>query len=144
MGEFAEPYAARVIAIMLGIPEHHWRVIARESATIGLALGVTIRQDLPQIEAALHRLYAYCDDLIADRRAHPREDFVTALVNASRPEDGRLSDTELREAMVLLIFGGFDTTRNQLGLAMQTSWRTRISGGCSPSGPTWGAKPSKR
>ena len=120
VAEFAEPYAARVIAIMLGIPESEWKVIATESATIGLSLGVTIREDLPQIEAALQRLYDYCDDLIADRRANPRDDFVTTLVNASRAEDGRLSDTELRDAMVLLIFGGFDTTRNQLGLAMQT------------------------
>jgi cytochrome P450 len=120
VSEFAEPYAARVIAIMLGIPEEEWPIIARESATIGLALGVTFREELPRIEAALANLYAYCDELIADRRAHPREDFVTALVNASRPEDGRLDDTELRDAMVLLVFGGFDTTRNQLGLAMQT------------------------
>lgn len=120
VSEFAEPYAARVIAIMLGIPETEWRIIASESVTIGLAMGVTLREDLPKIEAALQRLYDYCDELIADRRANPRDDFVTALVNASRPEDGRLSDTELRDAMVLLIFGGFDTTRNQLGLAMQT------------------------
>ncbi|GAA3524102.1 cytochrome P450 [Nocardioides daeguensis] len=120
VSEFAEPYAARVIAIMLGIPEEEWPIIARESVTIGLAMGVTLREDLPQIEDALARLYAYCDALIADRRKNPGDDFVTALVNASREEDGRLSDTELRDAMVLLIFGGFDTTRNQLGLAMQT------------------------
>src|SRR5207244_1913586 len=30
-----------------------------------------------------------------------------------------LSGAELRDSLVLLIFGGFDTTRNQLGLAMQ-------------------------
>ena len=120
VSDFAEPYAARVIAIMLGLPEEEWPVIARESATIGLALGVTLREDLPRIEAALAHLYDYCDALVADRRAHPREDFVSALVKASRPEDGRLSDTELRDAMVLLVFGGFDTTRNQLGLAVQT------------------------
>ncbi|KHL17071.1 cytochrome P450 [Mumia flava] len=120
VSEFAEPYAARVIAIMLGISEDEWPIIARESVTLGLAMGVTIADDLPQIEGALERLYAYCDELIADRRAHPRDDFVTALVHAARAEDGRLSDTELRDAMVLLIFGGFDTTRNQLGLAMQT------------------------
>ncbi len=120
VSEFAEPYAARVIAIMLGIPESEWKVISTESSTIGLALGITIKEDLPKIEAALATLYAYCDELIADRQANPRDDFVTTLVNASRPEDGRLSDTELRDAMVLLIFGGFDTTRNQLGLAMQS------------------------
>lgn len=120
VAEFAEPYAARVIAIMLGLPESEWRTISSESGTIGLAMGVTLRQDLPQIEEALANLYAYADDLIADRRRSPRDDFVTALVNASRSEDGRLSDTELRDALVLLIFGGFDTTRNQLALAMQT------------------------
>ena len=69
VSEFAEPYAARVIAIMLGLPEEEWPVIARESVTIGLAMGVTLKEDLPQIEAALERLYAYSDELIADRRA---------------------------------------------------------------------------
>lgn len=120
VSEFAEPYAARVIAIMLGLPEDEWPTVAQASATIGLAMGVTIREDLPRIEDALSCLYEYADALIADRRADPREDFVTSLVNASRPEDGRLSDTELRDGLVLLIFGGFDTTRNQLGLAVKT------------------------
>ncbi|MGY4712278.1 cytochrome P450 [Mycolicibacterium sp. CBM1] len=120
VSEFAEPYSARVIAIMLGLPEPEWEVIATESATLGLAMGVTLKQDLPKISDALARLYAYCDQVVAERRANPRNDFVTALVNASSPEEGRLSDEELRDALVLLIFGGFDTTRNQLGLAMQT------------------------
>ncbi|GAA5052042.1 cytochrome P450 [Thermocatellispora tengchongensis] len=119
VSEFAEPYAARVIAIMLGMPESEWRVIARESATIGLAMGVTIRQDLPKIEAALAALYAYADELIAERRREERDDFVSALVRAQRDSD-RLSADELRDGLVLLIFGGFDTTRNQLGLAMQS------------------------
>ena len=117
--EFAEPYAARVIAIMLGLPESEWEMIARESATLGLAMGVTLKQDLPRIEEALERLHAYADELIADRSANPRDDFMTTLVQAQRDGD-RLSAKELRDAIVLLIFGGYDTTRNQLGLAMQT------------------------
>lgn len=119
MADFAEPYAARVIASMLGIPENEWRVIARDSATLGLATGVRIREDLPRIEAALGRLYAYADAQIADRQARPRDDCVTALVTAQVEHD-QLSTTELRDTLVLLIFGGFDTTRNQLGLAMRT------------------------
>jgi len=35
MSEFAAPYAARVIAIMLGLPEDEWPVIASESAAVG-------------------------------------------------------------------------------------------------------------
>ena len=118
MAEFAEPYAARVIAIILGIPEREWPAIAAESAAVGLAMGVRIREDLPRIEAALANLYAYADALIADRGSRPRDDFVTALVQA-QADGERLTATELRDTLVLLIFGGFDTTRNQLGLAMQ-------------------------
>ena len=118
MTEFAEPYAARVIAIMLGIPEREWPVIASDSVAVGLAMGVRIRQNLGKIEAALGRLYAYADALIADRRATPREDCVTSLVKAHADHD-RLSQAELRDTLVLLMFGGFDTTRNQLGLGMQ-------------------------
>ena len=119
MSEFAAPYAARVIAIMLGLPEDEWPVIAEESAAIGLAMGITLRTELPRIEQALACLYAYADEAIAARRAAPRDDFVTALVKAS-DEGDKLTDAELRDGLVLLIFGGFDTTRNQLGLAVQT------------------------
>ena len=118
MAEFAEPYAARVIAIMLGIAEEEWRTIAAESATVGLAMGVRIREHLPRIEAALAALYDYADALIAARRRDPRDDLVTCLV-MSEADEGGLTATELRDSLVLLIFGGFDTTRNQLGLAVQ-------------------------
>jgi len=118
MAEFAEPFAARVIARLLGIPEEDWPAIAAQSKTIGLAMGVRIAEHLPRIEAALAALYGYADTLIADRRRSPRDDFVTCL---ACPPDGeeRLTGPELRDSLVLLIFGGFDTTRNQLGLAMQ-------------------------
>lgn len=118
VSQFAEPYAARVIAQLLGLPEAEWKKIADWSATVGLALGVTLKQDLPQIEAALEGLYGYADELIADRRENPGDDFVSRLVFAQTNED-RLSHEELRIMVVLLIFGGMDTTRNQLGLALE-------------------------
>ncbi len=118
MSEFAGPYAARAIAILLGIPEEDWAKIAAHSATVGLSTGVRIREHLPQIEASLAALYSYADALIADRRRNPRGDFMTCLACPPGGEE-HLADAELRDSLVLLIFGGFDTTRNQLGLAMQ-------------------------
>ena len=117
--EFAEPYATRVIALMLGIPEREWRRLAQLSGDLGLFLGVTIKQDLDRIEAALEGLYGYADELIAERRDDPGEDFVSTLIKA-QVDDDRLSHEELRISIVLLVFGGVDTTRNQLGLAMET------------------------
>lgn len=117
--EFAEPYAARVLAIMLGIPESEWERMSNMSNRLSLALGVTIKENIDTIHDALAGLYAYADELISDRRANPGDDFVTRLVMASRDGD-RLSDAELRNAIVLLIFGGMDTTKHQLGLALHT------------------------
>ncbi|GLF92856.1 cytochrome P450 [Streptomyces yaizuensis] len=119
VSDFTEPYAARVITVLLGLPESEWPVIARESAVLGLSLGVTVRQDLDRIERALAALHAYADELIADRRRRDRDDFVSRMVRAGRDSD-RLGGDELRDGLVLLIFGGFDTTRNQLGLALQS------------------------
>lgn len=119
VSEFAEPYATRVLTILLGIPESEWPTIARLASSIGLALGVTFKQDLQKVDAAVTELYAYAEDLIKARQDNPGDDFVSRLVLASRDGD-KLSDEELRNALVLLIFGGMDTTRNQLGLAMQS------------------------
>lgn len=119
VGDFAEPYATRVLCILLGIPETEWPTIARLASTVGLALGVHIKRDLEQVEAAIQELYTYAEALIADRHANPGEDFISRLVLANRDGDS-LNDAELRNAIVLLIFGGMDTTRNQLGLALQS------------------------
>jgi cytochrome P450 len=121
VADFAEPYAARVLTIMLGIPESEWRTLSAWSGDLGLALAVTIREDIDRIHAALDGLYGYADDLIRDRTAAPRDDVVSRLVQARR-DDG-LSEPELRNGIVLLIFGGMDTTRNQLALAMHTFLR---------------------
>jgi cytochrome P450 len=119
VSEFAEPYAARVLCKLIGMPEDRWHDLARWSTDMGLAFGVTIREDLDRIESALANLYAVSDELIADRRARPGTDVVSSLVQAHDAEDGRLSDIELRAMVSLIIFGGMDTTKNQLGLAMQ-------------------------
>lgn len=117
VADFSEPYAARIICILLDLPEDQWPTIARWASTIGLALGVTIKQELPNIESAMAELYDYADELIAARRAESEDDFVTKLVDAA-DNRGELSELELRTAIVNAVFAGMDTTRNQLGLAV--------------------------
>ncbi len=118
MTDFAEPYATRVVTLLLGIPDHDWRYIADLAAEMGLALGIRFRDETRRIDTAVDKLFAYSEALIAARRAAPSDDFLSQLVQAS--EDGdRLSDEELRDMVVLLIFGGIDTTRNQLSLGLR-------------------------
>lgn len=119
IAEFTEPYATGVICDLLGLPFEKWRELADIAGDMGLALGVTFKQDLPRIEAATQRLFDYAEELVALRRAEPSDDFIGMLVQANADKE-QLSDQELLDMIVLAIFGGIDTTRNQLGLAMAT------------------------
>jgi len=61
MADFAEPYAARVIAIHA---RYRRTAVAYDRGRVGdggLAMGVRIREHLPRIEAALAALYDYAD-----------------------------------------------------------------------------------
>ncbi|GMG83543.1 cytochrome P450 [Paralimibaculum aggregatum] len=118
MAEFAEPYAARVICALIGLDERHWRELADLTVDMGLALGVTYAREEARIDAATEAMFAFARSVVAARRAAPREDFIGTLIAASA-EAGRLAEQELLDMVVLSIFGGIDTTRNQLGLAMQ-------------------------
>lgn len=118
IAEFTEPYATGVICDLLGLPFEKWRELADIAADMGLALGVTFKQDLPKIEAAIAKLFAYAEELVADRRANPSPDFIGLLVKAHADNPDQLSEQEMLDMIVLAIFGGIDTTRNQIGLAM--------------------------
>jgi len=61
-------------------------------------------------QMAAMEVYALCDQMAAARRADPRDDIMTALVNAE--VDGEhLDDGELNMFFVTLIVAGNETTR---------------------------------
>lgn len=118
MAEFSEPYAARVTCVLLGLDQSEWRRLADITADMGLALGVTFKQHVEKIDTATAALFEYARRLIEERRRRPPgDDFISQLLQANEDKD-TLSDQELYDMLVLAVFGGIDTTRNQLGLAM--------------------------
>lgn len=123
VSEFAEPYSARILCVLLGLPEDNWEQLAHWADDLGKSFGIRIKEDLPRIEAALAGLYGYVGELIEARQAEPGDDLVSTLLQVSSAEDGRLTRHELEVALVFLAFAGMETTRNQLGLAVQTLLR---------------------
>ena len=118
MAEFSEPYATRVICILLGLDHGEWQSLAAIVSEMGLALGVTYGQEMERINAATERLFGYARQVIDERRKNSAgDDFISLLLAANQDKD-RLSDGELDDMVVLAVFGGIDTTRNQIGLAM--------------------------
>lgn len=118
VSEFAEPYSSRIICVLLGLPEQEWPRVARWADDLGRSFAIDVADHVPRIEAALDGLHGYLDEVVADRISHPRDDLVTTLVQAQ--EGDKLTRHELGVALVFLAFAGMETTRNQLGLALQT------------------------
>lgn len=100
----------QMICILLGVPEseRHWLFQAIEPQfDFGGARKAAVGQ--MSAEEAGSRMYAYGQELIASKRAHPTDDMLSVVANAA---DAELSDLELYLFFSLLFSAGAETTRN--------------------------------
>jgi cytochrome P450 len=119
MTQFADPFPARIICELIGVPHEQQERFHGWANDLGLTFSPAVAEHRERIEAALAGLYGAVDDLIDRRRARPGDDLLSELIAAKDGGD-RLSRHELRSMVSLLMFAGQDTTRHQLGLAMAT------------------------
>jgi cytochrome P450 len=119
VADFADHYPVQVICEVLGVPREDHEQFARWGNALTYALSLELGAHLDEVEQASAALGEYVEALVEQRRREPRDDLVTELVHASEGDD-RLSNLELLSMIGGLLFAGYDTTRNQLGLAMFT------------------------
>jgi cytochrome P450 len=111
VAELAGPLPAIVIADMLGVPRED-RDRFRTWSTTLIQSNPTRGEFGPGLDAAA-ALYDYFASFLAERRTHPQDDLMTALVHAE--VDGRhLSEEELLGFCLLLLIAGHETTTNLL------------------------------
>lgn len=110
----AVPFPLLVIADLLGVPGDDWpRFRVWTDLMIEAAQGTT-----PESEAALVEMATYFLDLVAERRANPRDDLVSLLCTAEVDGVG-LDDGELMMFYGQLLVAGNETTRNLVSGALQ-------------------------
>ena len=108
VADFALPLPITIIAEMLGVPVqdrhrfHRWtnKVVAVSSGRDALTA-------IPSIWACVR----YMRKLIKARRAAPRDDLISALIQAQEAGDS-LSEDELLAMVFLLLIAGHETTVN--------------------------------
>src|SRR5947209_3481547 len=102
MDALAFPLPVTVIGDLLGVPVEdraRFRPMVR-AVTAVLELAMT-PEALAEAVSARAEMEEYFGDLVAERRAHPQDDLLTRLIQAS--EDGdQLSDFELVSTAILL------------------------------------------
>ena len=118
--DFIDAFAGRVpmdvISDMIGVPPAD-RAELRRLADL-LVHREDGARDVSQagIDAAV-ALFSYYVDLLAERRARPRDDLTSALASAEVDGD-RLSDQEILGFLFLMIVAGNETTTKLLGNAV--------------------------
>jgi cytochrome P450 len=107
--QFTFTYPLRVMAWIIGVPIsdfeafHHW----------ALAL-VSVADDPVKAFAAARSIVDYLRPILEERRAEPREDLLSALLNAE-VEGEKLSEEEVLSFLRLLLPAGAETTYRLTG-----------------------------
>lgn len=115
----AEPLPVAVIGALLGIPEPDWRLLRPWSAAIVAMFELDATPEGERAaEAAAAEFVAYLQEQIADRRLTPKDDLLTALVQASDGAE-RLSADEVVAISILLLNAGHEATVNVIGAGVQ-------------------------
>jgi cytochrome P450 len=132
--DYAQPYSITLICELLGVPTNRHRDLLDWSHAI-VKMYEFDTTDAQAIEAndAAREFRAYVLDLIEERRAEPRDDMVSGLVEA-RVDGERLSDDQIVSTVVVLLNAGHEATVNTVGngfralAAHPDEWRRLVSG----------------
>jgi cholest-4-en-3-one 26-monooxygenase len=114
--DIAAPLPMAVIGDMLGVLPEDRGMLLEWSDDLVTGLSSHIDPTSAEFQAVMDAFAAYTDftmDLITKRRADPKEDLFSILVNAE-VEGQRMSDDEIVLETLLILIGGDETTRHTL------------------------------
>jgi cytochrome P450 len=117
VADVCEPYPIPIICELLGAPPEDWKLFSAWATDIFRIFNNNLAEDLPLIVQAGEALTDYVSDMIAQRRADPRDDLLSDLI-AIEQEGDRLSTEEMAMLAQAVLMAGTDTTRNQLACSV--------------------------
>jgi methyl-branched lipid omega-hydroxylase len=115
---FAAPLPLQIICDMLGVPAADERSVFDWTNVILGAGDPEFGGTFDALFAAAMSMYGYAQQLGQDRLDHPRDDLVSALMQAD-VEGQRLTPAEFGSFFILLAVAGNETTRNAISWGMK-------------------------
>ncbi len=116
IADFAYPLPATVIAGMIGVPAADLDRFKRWSDDIAVFVGSALAtpDKRGRAERGVHEMREYFRVMLAEHRARPRDDILSALIAPEEQGKG-LSEDEIVASSILLLFAGHETTTNLIG-----------------------------
>lgn len=124
LGGFAFTLPVIVIGEYLGVPEDGRDDLRRWAEALGAVIFVSGNDEdrLRRGEEAMGQLADFLRPVIAARRAQPREDLLSGMLQAAEGGDV-LSEDEVIANVILMVFAGHETTMNLLANGIVAFWR---------------------
>jgi cytochrome P450 len=118
VASFTQPLPVIVIAELLGVPPEDRPLFRKWSQHIAATTNLfPAPYVIADVKHSMGELIAYLTRFIEDRRRQPREDLITALVQAE-DEGSRLTRDELLAFCTVLLVAGHETTTHLIGNGM--------------------------
>jgi cytochrome P450 len=111
--QFGEIFAPDIMAELIGLPAEDRAYVSQLTGVFMQGIDPASPFDLRLASAkAAHEQRKYVRKVIESRRAEPRDDLVSALVQNAH---GVLSEPELVQLLTILYLGGYETTAHMIG-----------------------------
>ncbi|EKX65747.1 cytochrome P450 [Streptomyces ipomoeae] len=110
---YAAPLPITVICELLGVAPHD----RQDFRSWTDALIAPDPAQLDKAKGAVRSMLAFFTQLLADKRAAPADDLLSALI-AVRDDEDRLSEDELMSLAFLILFAGYENTVHLIGNAV--------------------------
>ncbi len=137
--DYAQPYSIAVICRLLGVStDRQQELLDWSHAMVKMYEFDTTEEQAAAAARAAGEFRDYVLELIDTRRREPREDMVTALVQARVDGEG-LSDAEIVSTIIVLLNAGHEATVNTLGNGIRAllrhpdAWRRLVAGEVQPA-----------
>jgi cytochrome P450 len=121
--DLAHPLPVIAIAELLGVPQSDRALFSGWSAQLVQLLDpIQATGGFASLRRASHEIFDYFSAVLAERRAEPGEDLVSAML-AGEEEGEPLEELDLLALSALLLVAGHETTSNLIGSAVLTLLR---------------------
>jgi cytochrome P450 len=107
VGNLALPLPARVMFMIMGIPEKDYEILLPKVMLLGSAFTSSLTHERDDVNEAVVWLRLYVRDLLQKRGADPREDLLSHLSAGGGDE---FDQDEVVDNAIFLLFAGFETT----------------------------------
>ena len=118
ISQYATPIPVAMIADLMGIPARDHSLLLDWSHAIVKVFDERVTDEEGEAaEQAIKEFIAYLEDVLAQRRANPGDDLISAMIEVEESGD-TLTDTEIIATSILTLNAGHEATVHAIGNAL--------------------------